>query len=62
MDILNSATTEELERDYGFQMAQQMLTAMLAAEIISQNEFNEITYLNRASFQPYLVELMPKIT
>lgn len=54
-------TTEQLQRDYDYRRAQKMLQNLLDSGLISLAEFNNITELNRITFSPFLVELMPKI-
>lgn len=55
-------TTEQLQRDAGYQKAQQLLQSLLDSGLISLSEYNKITLLNRKTFSPYLVEIMPDIT
>lgn len=53
---------EELQREYGYYLAQKLLTAMLEAGLVSVDEFNKITALNRKSFSPFLTGIMPEMT
>lgn len=55
-------TTEELQREYDYYMAQKLLKSLFAAGLISAGEFNKITAKNRQTFSPYLAEIMPEIT
>lgn len=55
-------TQEQLCNDAGYHQAEQLLISMLNCELISVDEFNKITELNRKSFSPYLVDIMPEIT
>lgn len=55
-------STEQLQRDAGYYKAQQQLQNMLDSGLISLSEYNKITHLNRKTFSPYLVEIMPDIT
>lgn len=55
-------TTEKLQREYDYYMAQKRLESLLAAGLISEGEFNKITAKNRQTFSPYLAELMPEMT
>ena len=55
-------TTEQLQRDAGYHKAQLLLQSLLDSGLISLSEFNKITLLNRKTFSPYLVEIMPNIT
>lgn len=52
-------TTEELQREYDYYMAQKLLEKMLGAGLISVEEFNKITAKNRQTFSPFLSEIMP---
>lgn len=54
-------STEQLQRDAGYHKAQQLLQNMLDTGLISLSEYNKITLLNRKTFSPYLVEIMPDI-
>lgn len=53
---------EQLQREYDYYQAQKILEEMRRLELISVDEFNKITALNRKKFCPYLVEIMPNIT
>ena len=55
-------TTEELQREYDYYMAQKLLKSLLDAGLISVGEFNKITAENRRTFSPYLAQIMPEIT
>lgn len=55
-------TTEELQREYDYYMAQKLLKSLLEAGLISAGEFNKITAKNCQTFSPYLAEIMPEIT
>lgn len=55
-------TTEELQREYDYYMAQKLLKSLFDAGLISAGEFNKITAKNRQTFSPYLSEIMPEIT
>lgn len=55
-------TQDQLIRDCGYHQAQHLLETMLGEGLISKEEFNKITALNRESFSPYLVELFPELT
>ena len=52
---------EEVQRNYDFFMAQKAAELLLKNKLISLSEFDKLTELNRKTFYPYLVELMPKI-
>lgn len=55
-------STEQLQRDAGYHKAQLLLQSMLDSGLISLSEYNKIALLNRQTFSPYLVEIMPDIT
>lgn len=55
-------TTEELQREYDYYMAQELLKSLLDAGLISAGEFNKITVKNRQTFSPQLAEIMPEMT
>lgn len=51
----------ELQQDYHYYLAQKAADELLANGLISLSEFNKLTQINRDTFSPYLVEIMPKI-
>ena len=51
-------TAEQMQQDFNYKMAQKFTNELLDRGLISVDEFNKITALNRESFSPYLVELM----
>lgn len=53
--------TEELQRDFDFFVAQQLLKKLLDKGMITSGEFDKITEKNRRTFSPYLSEIMPKM-
>lgn len=55
-------TTEGLQREHSYYMAQKLLKSLLDAGLISEGEFNKITEKNRQTFSPYLAEIMPEMT
>lgn len=52
-------TQEELQREYEYILAQNILKSIIEKGLITIDEFNKITELNRKTFSPYLVEIMP---
>lgn len=52
----------EPQQDYNYFMAQKTAGFMLSAGLIFLVEFNKLTQINRDTFSPFLVEIMPKIT
>lgn len=55
-------TDIQLQRDYDYFKAQETAKAMLDSGLISLLEFNKLTLLNRQTFSPLYVEIMPEIT
>lgn len=55
-------TNIELQRDYDYFRAQEVAKSMLDSGLISLLEFNKLTLLNRQTFSPMYVEIMPEIT
>jgi hypothetical protein len=62
VSYVKTFTTEELEQEYDYYMAQKLLEKMLGTGLISVAEFNKITAKNRQTFSPFLSEIMPKMT
>ncbi len=62
VSYVKTFTTEELEQEFEYYMAQKLLEKMLDTGLISANEFNRITEKNRQTFSPFLSEIMPKMT
>ncbi len=54
-------TQEEIDRDINYYQAQKVAEKMLKRGLISLAEFNKLTQINRDTFSPYLVEIMPEI-
>lgn len=62
LDIsLRSISQEEIDCDVNYYKAQKVSKAMLELGLISLSEFNKLTRINRDTFSPFLVELMPEI-
>lgn len=51
-------TQEQLQHEYEYALAQQMLKSLLKRRLISDDEFRNITILNRKSFSPSLAGIM----
>lgn len=49
---------EQLQHEYDYFLAQQILESMLKNRLITEDEFKKITALNRSSFSPILAQLM----
>lgn len=52
---------EEIIRDVNYYQAQKVAQSMLDRRLISLDEFNKLTQINRDTFSPFLVEIMPEI-
>lgn len=59
--ILKQITQEEIQRDFDYYMAQRVAEQLKNARLISIDEFNKLTALNRRTFLPMNVEILPKI-
>ena len=55
---LEPVTQEQLQGDFDYYIAQKMLEKLREQGLISDDEFNKITALNRRKFSPYLAEIM----
>lgn len=55
-------TDTELQQDYDYFMAQKTANMMLSDGLISLSEFNKLMQINRNTFSPVFVDIMPKIT
>ena len=51
-------TQEELQRDFDYYRAQKVLETMFMFGMISVDEFNKISAVNRKTFSPFLAEIM----
>ncbi len=52
-------TTEDLQNEYNYILAERVLENMLVAGVITVDECNKIKALNRQYFSPVLSEIMP---
>ena len=59
--ISKQITQEEIQRDFDYYMAQRVAEQLKSAGLISIDEFNKLTALNRSTFLPMNVEILPKI-
>ena len=57
--VAHEITQDELQREFDYYRAQQMLETMFMFGMISVDEFNKITAQNRKTFSPFLAEIMP---
>ena len=51
----------DIQQDYDFLQAQKVSEKLLALGLVSLSEFNKLTEINRKTFSPFWVEIMPKI-
>lgn len=58
---VKTTTQEDIDRDINYYKAQKVAEKMLTLGLISLSEFNKLTQINRDTFSPYLVEIMPEI-
>ena len=59
--ISKQITQEEIQRDFDYYMAQRVAEQLKNAGLISIDEFDKLTALNRRTFLPMNVEILPKI-
>ncbi len=59
--VSKQITQEEIQRDFDYYMAQHVAEQLKNAGLISIDEFNKLTALNRSTFLPMNVEILPKI-
>lgn len=52
-------TTEDLQNEYNYILAERVLENMLEVGVITVDECNKIKELNRQYFSPVLSEIMP---
>ncbi len=52
-------TNSQMQKEADYYMAQKILKQLLSAELISLDEFDKITELNRKKFSPVLAKIMP---
>ncbi|EAC4040238.1 hypothetical protein KQY62_002968 [Listeria monocytogenes] len=57
-DKPSKPTKEQLQNELHFHLAEKMLVKLREKELISQEEFNQISKLNRQKFTPLLGPLM----
>lgn len=59
--ISKQITQEEIQRDFDYYMAQRIAEKLKSEGLITVDEFNKLTALNRSTFLPMNVEILPKI-
>lgn len=55
-------TKKRIEGDLDYQRAQDIAKRMLSDGLISVDEFDKLTAINRETFYPLYAEIMPKMT
>ena len=50
-------TVSSMQKDYEFRCAQKMTLALLDAGLLSKDEFEQLSSLNKKTFTPFLAEL-----
>lgn len=58
---INTIKDEDIQNDFDYYMAQRVAEQLKSAGLISIDEFNKLTQLNRRTFLPMNVEILPKI-
>ncbi len=58
---INTIKDEDIQNDFDYYMAQRVAEQLKNAGLISIDEFNKLTELNRRTFLPMNVEILPKI-
>ena len=58
---INTIKEEDIQRDFDYYMAQRVAEQLKSAGLISIDEFNKLTQLNRRTFLPMNVEILPEI-
>ena len=56
--VAHEITQEELQREFDYYRAQQMLETMFMFGMISVDEFHKISAYNRKTFAPFLAEIL----
>ena len=57
--VAHEITQEELQREFDYYRAQQVLETMFLFGMISVDEFHKISAQNRKTFSQILAEIMP---
>lgn len=52
-------TNSQMQKEADYYIAQKLLKQLLSAGLISLDEFDKITELNRKKFSPVLAKIMP---
>ena len=54
-----SVSQEQLQHEFDYIQAEKLLKKMLDKGLITADELDKITALNRQTFSPFLAEIMP---
>lgn len=57
----NSSLQKDIQNDFDYYMAQRIAEKLKSEGMISADEFNKLILLNRRTFLPMNVEILPKI-
>lgn len=58
-ELLSVITEEQMQNEFDYMMAQQMLKDIIEEGLISLAEFNKISACNLEKFSPELASIMP---
>lgn len=58
-DLKRRMSEEQIQREFNYIQAENILKKMLEKGLINEVEFDRITELNRKTFSPFLAKLMP---
>ncbi len=58
-DLKRRMSEEQIQREFNYIQAENILKKMLEKGLINELEFNRITELNRKTFSPFLAKIMP---
>lgn len=56
--VMMNITNENLQEEYNYILAEQILKKMLVSGLITNDEYNKISALNKQSFSSVLAEIM----
>lgn len=58
-DLKRRMSEEQIQREFNYIQAENILKKMLEKGLINELEFDRITELNRKTFSPFLAKIMP---
>ncbi|MBC8591130.1 SHOCT domain-containing protein [Wansuia hejianensis] len=58
-DLKRKMSEEQIQREFNYIQAENILKKMLEKGLINEVEFDRITELNRKTFSPFLAKIMP---